>query len=404
MNLADTVRAQQPQVLADLVDLVAIESVERGPGPGRPGPPQRGDGRPAAPRRRLPRRPGRRRGRRAGRDRPLPGARGQPTVCLYAHHDVQPEGERAGWRTEPFVATPAGRPAVRAGCGGRQGRVRGPPGRAAGLRRAAAGRGDGVRRGRGGGRLADAGPRCWRSSATRWPPTSSSSPTPATGTSAQPAFTTTLRGLADCVVTVSTLDHAVHSGSFGGVVPDALTSLCRLLATLHDEHGDVAVAGLATAEPPALDYPEERLRAESGVLDGVDWIGTGTVRRAAVVQAGARGDRARRDPGRQGVQHPHPVGPRQDQPARGARRRRRARAGPPRAAPARARALGRPRRGRAGRQRRAGADPVRGPVRRGGPDGVPRGLGRRTRSSPARAAASRWWRRSRRRSRARPCW
>ena len=50
----------------------------------------------------------------------------------------------------------------------------------------------------------------------------------------QPAFTTSLRGLADCVVELRTLDHAVHSGEFGGVVPDALTSLCRLLATLHD--------------------------------------------------------------------------------------------------------------------------------------------------------------------------
>ena len=92
-----------------------------------------------------------------------------------------------------------------------------------------------------------------------------------------PAFTTSLRGLADCVVTVSTLDHAVHSGSFGGPVPDALTTLCRLLATLHDEHGDVAVAGLAVAEPADLDYPEERLRAEAGLLEGVGWIGTGTL-------------------------------------------------------------------------------------------------------------------------------
>jgi acetylornithine deacetylase/succinyl-diaminopimelate desuccinylase-like protein len=93
----------------------------------------------------------------------------------------------------------------------------------------------------------------------------------------QPAFTTSLRGLADCVVELRTLDHAIHSGSYGGVVPDALTSLCRLLATLHDERGDVAVAGLTTTTPPDLDYPQARLRAESGLLDGVQQIGTGSV-------------------------------------------------------------------------------------------------------------------------------
>jgi hypothetical protein len=36
----------------------------------------------------------------------------------------------------------------------------------------------------------------------------------------------------------------VHSGLYGGPVPDALTALCRMLACLHDERGDVAVPGL----------------------------------------------------------------------------------------------------------------------------------------------------------------
>ena len=49
---------------------------------------------------------------------------------------------------------------------------------------------------------------------------------------------------------VRTLDHGVHSGLYGGPVPDALTALCRLLATLHDDRGDVAVAGPRPAGPP----------------------------------------------------------------------------------------------------------------------------------------------------------
>ncbi|HIT74797.1 MAG TPA: M20/M25/M40 family metallo-hydrolase, partial [Candidatus Avipropionibacterium avicola] len=92
-----------------------------------------------------------------------------------------------------------------------------------------------------------------------------------------PSFTTTLRGVADCVVEVATLDHALHSGSFGGVVPDALTSLCRLLATLHDEQGNVAVEGLTRQPAADLEYPLDRLATETGVLDGVDWIGDGPV-------------------------------------------------------------------------------------------------------------------------------
>ena len=75
---------------------------------------------------------------------------------------------------------------------------------------------------------------------------------------------------------VRTLDHALHSGVYGGVVPDALTALCRMLATLHDDEGNVAVTGLATASASALEYPAERLREESGILDGVDWIGSGS--------------------------------------------------------------------------------------------------------------------------------
>jgi cysteinylglycine-S-conjugate dipeptidase len=63
---------------------------------------------------------------------------------------------------------------------------------------------------------------------------------------------------------------------YGGVVPDALTVLCRMLATLHDDEGNVAIAGLGTASAPALEYPVERLRAESGILDGVAWIGSGS--------------------------------------------------------------------------------------------------------------------------------
>ena len=91
----------------------------------------------------------------------------------------------------------------------------------------------------------------------------------------EPALTTTLRGLIRVVVTVSTLSHGVHSGMFGGAVPDAITALIKLLATLHTEDGEVAVAGLDTDTASDLPYDEVRLRAESGLLDGVELIGAG---------------------------------------------------------------------------------------------------------------------------------
>ena len=92
-----------------------------------------------------------------------------------------------------------------------------------------------------------------------------------------PAITTTLRGLVDCVVTVSVLSHPVHSGVNGGPVLDALTCLSRLVATLHDEAGDVAVKGLHAGSAGAVDLTEAQYRADAGVLEGVRLAGTGSV-------------------------------------------------------------------------------------------------------------------------------
>ena len=92
----------------------------------------------------------------------------------------------------------------------------------------------------------------------------------------RPSLTTSLRGLVDCDVEVRTLDHAVHSGGAGGVVPDALTALARLLSTLHDDEGRVAIPGLVsrTAEPM---FAEQWWKDVLGVAAGVDLIGEGSI-------------------------------------------------------------------------------------------------------------------------------
>jgi acetylornithine deacetylase/succinyl-diaminopimelate desuccinylase-like protein len=91
----------------------------------------------------------------------------------------------------------------------------------------------------------------------------------------QPTLITSLRGIADCVVEVRTLDHAVHSGKYGGPVPDALTATCRLIATLHDATGDVAVKGLHFGPPHAMEFPGSLLREIAGLRPGVQFLGDG---------------------------------------------------------------------------------------------------------------------------------
>jgi len=92
-----------------------------------------------------------------------------------------------------------------------------------------------------------------------------------------PALTTSLRGLVDCTVEVRTLGDAVHSGMFGGPIPDAITALSRVLASLHDDAGNVAVRGLTTSQSDGLDLSEEELREQAGTVPGLQLLGEGGV-------------------------------------------------------------------------------------------------------------------------------
>jgi cysteinylglycine-S-conjugate dipeptidase len=94
---------------------------------------------------------------------------------------------------------------------------------------------------------------------------------------AEPILTTTLRGDVSCTVRVETLDHPLHSGVFGGPAPDALMALIRMCAQLVDDEGAVAVPGVDAYDWPGADLPAEVFRANAGVLEGVELIGTGTV-------------------------------------------------------------------------------------------------------------------------------
>jgi acetylornithine deacetylase/succinyl-diaminopimelate desuccinylase-like protein len=71
-----------------------------------------------------------------------------------------------------------------------------------------------------------------------------------------PTLTTTLRGIANVVVTVQTLRSAMHSGMFGGAAPDALQAMIQILSTLRDEHGNTTVRGLDNTQRwDGVQYP-----------------------------------------------------------------------------------------------------------------------------------------------------
>ncbi|MGO0602698.1 dipeptidase [Brevibacterium linens] len=206
----------------------------------------------------------------------VPAPAGAPTVLLYAHHDVQPPGRAEEWDTEPFVATRRGDRLF----------GRGAADDKAGIMvhltalRLLADRLDvGVTLFFEGEE--EAGSPSFRNFLETYRDrlradviVVADSGNWAAGT---PALTTSLRGMCAVEFEVSTLDHAVHSGMYGGVAPDAMLAMTKLLATLHDDKGSVAVAGLHADTETAIDYDEATLRTDSGVLADTELIGTGTL-------------------------------------------------------------------------------------------------------------------------------
>ena len=205
-----------------------------------------------------------------------PGPAGAPTVLLYAHHDVQPPGSETDWDTPVFQPTE------------RDGRLygRGAADDKAGVMvHVAALRALGEELGVGivvfvEGEEEIGSPTFEAFLAAHHDLLAADVIIVADSVNWKigvPALTTSLRGLVDGTITVRTLDHAVHSGMYGGPVPDAMLATVRLLDSFWDAAGDVAVPGLVGGEAEALDYPEADLRADAGILDGVHLIGTGSL-------------------------------------------------------------------------------------------------------------------------------
>jgi acetylornithine deacetylase/succinyl-diaminopimelate desuccinylase-like protein len=90
-----------------------------------------------------------------------------------------------------------------------------------------------------------------------------------------PGITVSLRGNARFTLRVRTLAHALHSGMYGGAVPDAMLAAIKLLGTLWDADGAVAVPGLRSYAAPTPPYDEARLRQETDLPAATAPIGRG---------------------------------------------------------------------------------------------------------------------------------
>jgi acetylornithine deacetylase/succinyl-diaminopimelate desuccinylase-like protein len=204
----------------------------------------------------------------------IPAPEGRPTILLYAHHDVQPPGPLDEWDSPPYE------PAIR------DGRLygRGSNDDKAGIViHAAAVRAWNGKPPVGVKVLVEGEEECTAehldfligahmdllsadavvvADAGMWK-------------RGVPAITTSIRGVVSCLVEVRVADKALHSGVYGSAVPDAITSLARIIAALHDEKGNVAVSGLHKSSSPGPHLSDSDFRQEAGVREGVQLIGDG---------------------------------------------------------------------------------------------------------------------------------
>jgi acetylornithine deacetylase/succinyl-diaminopimelate desuccinylase-like protein len=210
----------------------------------------------------------------------IPGPEGAPTVLLYAHHDVQPEGDAAEWTTPPFE------PQIRGGRLFGRGAADDKSGIAvhAGALRAFG---------------ADEGaplpctikvlvegeeecstehlPQLVRGHADLLAADVAVIADGGNYRTGMPTIGTSVRGVTSCEVRVDVLPIAQHSGAFGGPLPDAVMALSRMIASLHDDRGNPTLQGLRAFDWPGTDVPEHEFREESGVFPEVRLLGSGSI-------------------------------------------------------------------------------------------------------------------------------
>jgi len=213
------------------------------------------------------------------------GAPGKPTILLYAHHDVQPTGREEHWITPPFVPSE------------RNGRLYGR----------------GVSDDKGGVMMHVAAIGSYLASSGSLPinikvAIEGEEEVGSTNLdqllqghrelfsadavliadsenfdSGIPSLTASLRGIVTVNIEVRALSSSVHSGTWGGPLPDPVLALAQMLAGLVDDKGQPSIPGLMDkvrilspgekADLNALPFKESLYRKQSKILDNVRIIG-----------------------------------------------------------------------------------------------------------------------------------
>jgi acetylornithine deacetylase/succinyl-diaminopimelate desuccinylase-like protein len=99
-----------------------------------------------------------------------------------------------------------------------------------------------------------------------------------------PSICTGMRGLTDCQVDLHGPDVDLHSGSFGGAVPNPLAVMADLLAGLHDADGRVTLDGFYDRVVPLSD--QERELFAKLPFDEARWVAETALSRGTAGEAG----------------------------------------------------------------------------------------------------------------------
>jgi acetylornithine deacetylase/succinyl-diaminopimelate desuccinylase-like protein len=213
---------------------------------------------------------------------------GAPTVLVYGHHDVQPGEPLAEWDTAPFVPVERGDQLVGRGASDDKGQVLF---HTLGLRANLASRGAAAppvtvkmlvegEEESGSIHFADLLVRHKDRLACDAIVISDTSMWAAD----VPSMCTGMRGLTEAEISLHGPEIDLHSGSFGGAVPNPLHAMATLLAGLHDDQGRVTLPGFYDDVVPLTD--EERALFAKLPFDEAEWLRTAGNSKAASGEAG----------------------------------------------------------------------------------------------------------------------